>query len=180
MTLGLIPENELVLRWQWLPEPAPPLDLPFAERTARAGETFLAHDPSPQEWAAYRFNFAQLARLTPDLRLYRLVRIFNTPLLTMTTREAGHAQWRYWHGKIQKLTPPEGGEPVAHLWFFADQSDGDHLVVEYGFDGTLAMRTQTKQMQALRRRLEIVLERLAVPPSFAASRVRAGQPNACT
>jgi hypothetical protein len=169
----LNPDRELVIQWQWRPRPPLPSSEALPQRTARQPELFAPISGSDAEWAAYRFNFAQLAKMTPDLRLYRLVRLFNTPLSTMSTREAGHAGWAYWQGHVQAITPVAGGEACAHLWFFDDGRDGDTVVLEYGFDAQLSLRTLVKPREQLDKRLREIAARVHAPDAgLTESRVR--------
>ncbi len=168
-----------MIAWGWRPKAPPALESALAQRKVRRPALFRAGglEGSAVEWAAYRFNFAQLAKMTPDLALYRLVRLFNTPLLTVSTREAGHANWAFWQGHVQPIVPPAGGVAGAHLWFFDDASDGDVVVLEYGFDGELTLRTALKPLQQLERRYAQICARVNAPDAgLTETRVRIPPP----
>lgn len=179
MSLGLSPDRELVIAWRWLPRAPLPPGAAFPSRRVRFPELFRGEPlvDGAGEWAAYRFNFAQLAKMTPDLALYRLIRLFNTPLSTVSTREAGHAQWAYWQGHVQTIAPLPGAEACAHLWFFDDQTDGDLVVLEYGFDGELTLRSEKKGEAVLKGRYEAIVARVRSPdPGLSERRARIPSP----
>jgi hypothetical protein len=111
------------------------------------------------ELATFRFGFPRLARLTPDLHFYRLVRVLNTPLLSLTSREAGRSGFAYWRGEM-----PTFRDDIrwAHFWFFEDQTDGDSVVVEYGFSGDVVIRSQKKTTAELATRYAALVAQAAL------------------
>lgn len=147
LTTGRLP----TFRWQWIPEKPLPLDQPLPEIHICDGQLFRNQHPGPDEeaqLAAFRFSFPQLARQTPDLQFYRLIQVLNTPLLCLDSRDLGRADFAYWRGT----------RPAVHmrghylyLWFFRDQTDQDLIVAEYGFDGSLTLRSGKKAPAVLRR-----------------------------
>lgn len=153
MAHGLDPDKELVLRWNWLPERPLPLDqrlpvLAYRDDAAFRPTTSTFDPQDPELLGAYRFNFSTLAKQSPDLRLYRLVQLFNTPLFSMTTRDAGRSSFAYWHGKSPEMP---GDHQHAHFWFFRDGRDQDLVVLEYGFDQGLVLRSESKSRDVMRR-----------------------------
>jgi hypothetical protein len=165
--LGLNPARELVIAWQWLPRAPLPLDQRLPDVCWRDAAAFVLADElrGPEAAAveaAYRFGFAQLARQTPDLRFYRLVQLLNTPLLSVTTRDAGRSGYAYWGGVAQEIP---ADHRVAHLWFFDDATDGDLVVVEYAFNGSLVLRSQKKAPELLRERYEAICARVREAPT---------------
>lgn len=165
MAYGLDIEQALGLKWRWLPVPAWPLDrgLPpiMIDDPVVSGEPRPAFDeagaPTCDEGRVFRFSFPQLSVETPDLRFYRLIQIFNTPLLSVTTRDAGRTAYALWHGK-QHATREDGR--FAHLWFFKDETDGDDVVLEYGFNGAFRAYSRVKSPVELTARYRTIASRL--------------------
>lgn len=158
MPHGLDPSKELVLRWQWLPVPPLPLQSALPGTPVDDDAAFgRALPDDAAEDAAYRFSFPQLARMTPDRRFYRLMQLFNTPLMTVTSREAGRSQFAYWGGTMQAMMDDHR---YAHFWFFRDQTDGDLVVLEHSFTAMLRVRSATKTEPALRLVLAEIIDRV--------------------
>jgi len=135
-------DDPLVMTWQWLPVPPWPLTRPLPARSHRDDLAFLAGTLADEAaMAAFRFSFPQLARQTPDLRFYRLIQLFNTPLRSLTTRDAGRSGYAYWQGRIPSFRDEFRW---AHFWFFEDANDRDTVVVEYGFEGGLTLWSEGK------------------------------------
>jgi hypothetical protein len=154
---GLKPEEWLVMQWQWLPRAPLPLDSALPATAVCDDAAFRAASQDPRLEPVYRFSFAPLAAQTPDLHFYRLVQHFNTPLLTMSRKDAGRSRYAYWQGE----TPAErikGG--FAYFWFFDDRSDGDLIVLEYDFDGRFTLRSARKTAAALRGYYDAVCRKL--------------------
>lgn len=147
MAHGLDENLLLVIQWRWTPVPPLPLTEALPPVAHRDDALFLATEPPVAEMASFRFSFPQLAKQNPDLRFYRLIQIFNTPLLSLSTRDAGRNAFAYWRG-----VPPMAFRDEfkwAHLWFFKDGDDGDDLVVEYGFEGGLTLHSRLRTRQEL-------------------------------
>ena len=159
MAHGLDEHHELVIRWGWMPQPAWALDRALPSANWRDDDAFFAIMPPAEDAVAYGGSFPQLSQLTPDLRFYRLVRVFNTPLRSLHTREAGRAGHAYWGGAHPEL---DGEGRWAHLWFFKDQNDGDNVVIEYSFAGRLILRAEKKSPAALETFYSAICQRLAI------------------
>ncbi len=160
MAHGLDTEHELVIRWGWMPQAAWAVHRPLPPTVWQDDAAFLAIAPDPAERAAYSGSFPQLSQLSPDLRFYRLVRIFNTPIRSITTKEAGHAEYAYWGGVHQDLPDDHRW---SHLWFFKDEHDGDDIVLEYTFARRLRLRSAKKAAAALAAFYTTICARLAQP-----------------
>ena len=193
MTLGLDESEELAIAWRWRPLAPWPLAQALPQRKVRndalfsllpsevdlVGQSESAHTGALEEkaeWGAYRAAFNRLAALTPDLRLYRLIRLFNAPLLSLSTRDAGHVQWAPWQGKVEPFLVEQAGEPRAHLWFFgvegdAKATDADVVVLEYTFDAGLCLRADSKPLAYLHKRYDAICRRIRTPSALSASRV---------
>jgi hypothetical protein len=159
MALGS-PAAELVLIWRWRPAPPPDPLQPTAElppNSYRDDAAFRAAPRPAAETAAFARSFAQLARQTPDSHLYRLVQIFNTPLLSLTSRDAGRSEFRLWRGARPSF---DGGSRWAYLWFFTDETDGDDVAVEFGFEGGLTLWSRLKDRDELARRYAVLTGRI--------------------
>jgi hypothetical protein len=140
-THGFDETQHLTVLWQWIPVPPRPTNARLPRVAFRDDPAFLAVRPDERAWAPFRFSFPQLAKLTPDLRFYRLIQSFNTPLLSMSTREAGHSAFAYWGGAFPAFRDEFRW---AHYWWFEDRTDGDTVALEYAFDGGLCLYAETK------------------------------------
>ena len=100
---GLDVDAQLIMRWQWQPMPPVKLDMPLPQQYFYSDSTLLSVQfdaiKSAGLVSAYRFSFPQLFAQTPNLVLYKLLQIFNTPLIALSRREAGRARFAYWHGE---------------------------------------------------------------------------------
>ncbi len=149
--------RHLVVEWQWLPEPPPGLERPLPTTSFRDDPAFRGVAVAESERAAFRFSFTQLALGTPDLHFYRLIQLFNTPLLSLTTRDAGRSQFAFWRGAAPTFRDEFRS---AHFWFFRDQTDRDLVVAEYAFDGGLVLYSEKKPAAELARRHAQIISRL--------------------
>ena len=154
---GFDESKHLVVQWQWRPKPPTPWSEALPKVEYRHDDLFLATTVHESEMATFNFSFPQLAKQTPDLRFYRLIQIFNTPLLSLSTREAGQSGFAYWRGASPKF---RDDFRWAHFWFFNDASDGDTLVVEYGFDGGLILHSEIKSPDELANRYGLIIQTL--------------------
>lgn len=158
MAHGLDELALLVVHWQWQPVPPFPTSEPLPPHKVRDDALFHAVEPQASDMASFRFSFPQLSKQTPDLRFYRLIQIFNTPLLSLSTREAGRSQFAFWNG----VSPDAFRDDFrwAHLWFFKDANDGDDLAVEYGYEGGLTLYSRRKSQVDLTSRYAEICRRL--------------------
>ena len=147
MPFGLDPERELVMRLGWLP--CQPLrgSSALPRQSFCDAETFRQVAIDEALWSGYRFGFAQLAEQTPDLHFYQLVRLFNTPLVSLSSKDARTAQYALWGGRA-----PAGadGTSYCHLWYFRAQVDQALIALEYGYDGNVAMRCDQRSLVELK------------------------------
>jgi hypothetical protein len=134
-------DEPLVMRWRWLPIPPLPLAQALPPRSVRKDDVFRVAPRPEAERAAFNFSFPTLSRQTKDLHFYRLIQIFNTPLRSLSSRDAGRSQFGYWQGRMPSFASESWW---AHLWFYGDKQDGDLIVVEYGFEGGLTLWSRTK------------------------------------
>ena len=146
-THGLDSENLPTLRWKWIPVQPVPISEPLPKTLYRQDNLFLGITPPESEHVPYRFSFPQLSRQTPDLRFYRLVQILNTPLSCLDSRDMGRSDFAYWEGVRPNVGMRHGH---VYFWFFRDQNDDDLIVAEYGFDGSLTLRSENKTATQLR------------------------------
>jgi hypothetical protein len=148
MALGLDPDKELIIRLGWLPRAPLRGDAALPTAAFRDEAAFRARPLDEALWDPYRFNFAQLAKQTPDLHFYRLVRLFNTPLVSMSPKDARSTQYALWGGRA-----PAGaeGQGYCHLWYFDDQADRALVALEYGYDGRFAVRSDCRSPDELQR-----------------------------
>ena len=146
MSQGLDINKLPTLRWKWIPEQPVPINEVLPESCYRQDDLFFAATPANDEEVAYRFSFPQLSRQTPDLRFYRLVQILNSPISCLDSRDMGRSDFAYWGGIRPKVDMRNGH---IYFWFFRDQNDQDLIVVEYGFDGSLTLRSERKSSAQL-------------------------------
>lgn len=146
MAQGLDIHNLPTLRWRWIPEQPVPLNEALPKTFYRQDNLFFAAAPAKEEEVAYRFSFPQLSRQTPDLRFYRLVQILNSPLSCLDSRDMGRSDFAYWEG-VRPAVDMRNGH--LYFWFFRDQNDNDLIVAEYGFDGSLTLRSERKSTAQL-------------------------------
>jgi hypothetical protein len=146
MAHGLDIHNLPTLRWKWIPEQPVPINEALPKTRYRQDELFFAATPAREEEVAYRFSFPQLSRQTPDLRFYRLLQILNSPLSCLDSRDMGRSDFAYWEG-VRPVVEMRNGH--LYFWFFRDQNDNDLIVVEYGFDGSLTLRSERKESEQL-------------------------------
>lgn len=151
------PRASLVFRWQWLPTQPPSLTTPLPPAKFRDDAAFRGQVIDPSEMTTYQFSFPQLSSQTADLHFYRLIRVFNTPLLSITPRDSGRSDHALWSGIAPVFV---GTNPWAHLWFFADQTDGDTIAVVYGFDGGFTLHATLKDGSELERRHDVIVREL--------------------
>lgn len=161
MSHGFRPEDLLVIQWRWLPRPPVPLGeaLPVAAKWEDAAQ-FRTSAQDERLWPLYRFNFTQLSEQTPDLSLYRLVQHFNTPLISLSRREAGRHRYAYWQGDTPLDRMRDG---YAYFWFFDDQNDGDLIVLEFDFEGRFVLRSQLKKIGDLKPYYDAICEKINAP-----------------
>jgi hypothetical protein len=98
----------------------------------------------------YGRGFATLANMTPNLRLYRLIQVFNTPIQSLSYKEAAKTQFAFWGQK-----PPgakKGG--FCHLWFF------EKFVIEFGFDDRLRLYSAQQDLTLAKDLSEALLGQL--------------------
>ena len=146
MSLGLDPEKTLVIRLGWLPcQPLKGSDA-LPTQAFSDPEALRAGPVDESMWPVYRFNFAQLAEQTPDLHFYQLVRVFNTPLVSMSPKDARTTQYALWGGRA-----PAGaeGKGYCHLWYFRALTDQALIALEYGYDGIFSVRSDARSVAEL-------------------------------
>lgn len=146
MGQGLDINNLPTLRWKWIPEQPVPITEALPKTFYRQDKIFFAATPPKEEDVPYRFSFPQLSRQTPDLRFYRLVQILNSPLSCLDSRDMGRSDFAYWEG-VRPVVDMRNGH--LYFWFFRDQNDNDLIVAEYGFDGSLTLRSERKTSKQL-------------------------------
>lgn len=146
MALGLDPSKEIVLRLRWLPCEPLRAGSALPQQAFYDPETFRAGRLDDALWPAFRFNFSQLSLQTPDLYFYRLVRLFNTPLVSMSPKDARTTQYALWGGRA-----PAGadGKGYCHLWYFRAQADDALIALEYGYDGIFTVRSEQRSLVEL-------------------------------
>lgn len=150
--------RHLTVAWKWLPVPPLPVDGRLPETKHQDDAAFRSFTVPEAERVAFKFSFPQLALQTPDLHFYKLIQLFNTPLYSMTSREAGRSGFAYWGGASPCFI---GEQRFAHFWFFADGTDGDRLVLEFGFNGAFVLHSARKSTDELRVRHAEIVRRLA-------------------
>lgn len=150
--------RHLTVGWRWLPVPALPVDQRLPLTNFRDDAAFRSVDHPESLRPAFRFSFPQLAQATPDLHFYGLIQIFNTPLFSMTSREAGRSSFAYWGGTSPCFI---GEQRFAHFWFFEDQVDPDLVALEFGFDGGFVLHSRNKSATELAARHAEIVKRLA-------------------
>lgn len=150
--------RHLIVAWRWLPVPPLPPSERLPTRQFRDDAAFRAVAHPEALRPAFRFSFPQLAQETPDLHFYGLIQLFNTPLFSMTSREAGRSSFAYWGGTSPCFI---GEQRFAHFWFFEDQLDRDFLALEFGFDGGFVLHSRKKEAEELAARHAEIVRRLA-------------------
>lgn len=146
MAQGLDINSLPTLRWKWIPEQPVPINEELPTTFYRQDKLFFAATPASVDEVAYRFSFPQLSRQTPDLRFYRLLQILNSPLSCLDSRDLGRSDFAYWGG-VRPAVDMRNGQ--LYFWFFRDQNDQDLIVIEYGFDGSLTLRSERKNEEQL-------------------------------
>ncbi len=154
--------DHLTVGWRWIPVPPLPLDARLPPTRHRNDGAFRGIAVQEAERPAFRFSFPQLAQETPDLHFYKLIQIFNTPLFSMTSRDAGRSSFAYWGGSSPCFI---GDQRFAHFWFFEDQLDKDRLALEFGFDGGFSLYSAKKSASELALRHAEIVRRLSLPRS---------------
>lgn len=150
--------RHLTVGWRWIPVPPLPIGDRLPPESYRDDAAFRAVEHPEALRPAFRFSFPQLAQETPDLHFYGLIQLFNTPLFSMTSREAGRSSFAYWGGAAPCFI---GEQRFAHFWFFEDQIDRDFLALEFGFDGGFVLRSRLKDARELAVRHAEIVRRMA-------------------
>ena len=96
--------------------------------------------------AAYRAGFASVAEQTPDLHLYRLIQIFNTPLLNIPLYKANDFNYSFWKS-IGYKSMPAGS--TCHIWTFQRQECSSLVIPEFRFDGLFSLHSPTLSVEQL-------------------------------
>lgn len=161
MAHGLRDGEHLVIDWQWLPVPPRQWTEALPVVQFRDDASFLSVESSDpaKEMTTFQFSFPQLSKQTPDLRFYKLIQVFNTPLLSLSSREAANAGFAYWRGVSPQF---RDDRRWAHFWFFRDAGDQDDVVVEFGFDGGLVLYSEKKSVTEVAAKFQKVVERLTL------------------
>ena len=145
------------MSWKWIPTKPLALNTALPGTVATDFETFRALRIPESERPAFLFSFPQLARQTPNLHFYRLIQLFNTPLLCLDSKDMGHHDFAYWKGVRPKVQMRNN---YLYFWFFSDQNDDDLIVVEYGFDGGLTLRSEKKPAAKLQAFYQEICQRV--------------------
>ena len=166
---GIEDKNRYILDREWLPVAPSQFDLESLQVFLSCSEGLQELPCNQIELEAYRFNFSQLFYSNSDLRLYRIVQLFNTPLQTLAgaaateaimlasrrhvvleSSEDGRIKEIYRESVIDGNAQREGQVEEVHLWLFEDQNDGDHLAALYDDRNTFWLCSRLKTAETLK------------------------------
>jgi hypothetical protein len=149
----LDPNLETVVQLNWLPTDPKW----FREQTlfTTVSAPLPPRPDDPAHWQSFRASFASIVRRTADLRLYRLIQLLNTPLVSVCVRDAYDIRYRFW----DKVSFPEfARDQWSHLWSFQAASANGRVVAEYGFDHALHLHSPELGEPQLEAALQKILQ----------------------